>query len=245
VSSLVPVVFAVGVAAFVALAAYSWWADQRRREQLMAFCRSKGWSFAPEDPSLVGRWTGTPFGQGERRRARQVVTGTDRARSMVAFDYSYVTSSTDSKGQRSETTHRFAVVVLALPTWLPRLQLTPESLLSRAAAAVGLDPDIELESEDFNRRYRVSARQPKFASDVLTPRTMQALLARPATAMRIDGNVLMSWEGGQLEPVGLLSRLATLHAFVDGIPGFVWKDHGYDPGVGPSSVTPQPGGSAP
>ena len=128
--------------------------------------------------------------------------------------------------------------LLGLPTRMPRPAMG-------AAAAIGLDPDIELESEDFNRRYRVSARQPKFASDVLTPRTMQALLARPATAMRIDGNVLIGWESGQLEPVGLLSRLATLHALVDGIPGFVWKDHGYDPGVGPSSVTPQPGGSAP
>jgi hypothetical protein len=245
VSSLVPVVLAVGAAAFIALTVFGWWADKRRREQLMAFCRSKGWSFVSEDPTLVDRWTGTPFGQGERRRARQVVTGTDRARAMVAFDYSYVTSSTDSRGQRAETTHRFAVVALALPTWLPRLQLTPENLLTRAAAAIGIDPDIELESEDFNRRYRVSARQPKFASDVLTPRTMQALLAQPATAMRIDGNVLIGWESGELEPVGLLARLTTLHALVDGIPGFVWKDHGYDPGVGPSSVTPQPGGSAP
>lgn len=240
-----PLVLAVGATAFIALTAFGWWADKRRREQLMAFCRSKGWSFVPEDPTLVDRWTGTPFGQGERRRARQVVTGTDRARAMVAFDYSYVTSSSDSRGQRAETTHRFAVVALALPTWLPRLQLTPENLLTRATAAIGIDPDIELESEDFNRRYRVSARQPKFASDVLTPRTMQALLAKPAKAMRIDGNVLIGWESGELEPVGLLSRLTTLHALVDGIPGFVWKDHGYDPGVGPSSVTPQPGGSAP
>jgi hypothetical protein len=211
----------------------------------MGFCRSKGWSFVAEDPTLVDRWTGTPFGQGERRRARQVVSGTDRGRPMVAFDYSYVTSSTDSKGQRSETTHRFAVVALALPTWLPRLQLTPENLLTRAATAIGLDPDIDLESEDFNRRYRVTARQPKFASDVLAPRTMQALLAKPATAMRVDGNVLLGWETGRLEPVGLLSRLGTLHSLVDGIPGFVWKDHGYDPGVGPSTVTPPPGGSAP
>ncbi len=239
-------VLVVGAAVVaVAVAAYAWWADQRRRELLMAFCRSKGWAFALEDPSLVDRWSGTPFGVGQRRRARQVVSGTDRRRPLVAFDYSYVTSSSDTSGRRSEQTHHFAVVVLALPTWLPRLQLTPENLLTRAASAIGLDPDIDLESEDFNRRYRVTSRQPKFASDVLTPRTMQALLAQPAGAMRVDGNALVGWESGRLEPVRLLARLTLLHTLLDGIPPFVWKDHGYDPGVGPFPVTPEPGGSAP
>jgi hypothetical protein len=228
-AALIPVaVLAVALAAWYAL----WLREKRRRLALLAFCASKGWQFRLDDPSLAGRWQRAPFGIGESRRSRDVMTGTDRGRPFVAFDYSYVTESSDGNGHRSRTTHRFAVVAVALPGWLPDVQVVPENLLHRMAHVVGLGSDIELESEDFNRRFRVTAHDPKFASDVLAPRTMQALLQGPAVAWRIEGSDVLAWTPGETSSVDVLSRLDLLHRVVDGIPSFVWHDNGI--GTGPA-----------
>jgi hypothetical protein len=220
------VIFAIGAAAF-----FVWnnLQEAKRRQGIQQFCLAKGWQYTAEDDSFIDCWRGTPFGEGDRRRAKNVIRGSDRGVPFVALDYQYDTETTDSRGNTSRSTHHFDVVALALPAVLPTLQVTPEGLLERAAAAVGLGGGIELESEDFNRRFRVHARQPKFASDVLTPRTMEALLAGPPTAWRIEMSDLVSWAGGTMSPVDVLARLSTLHHVVDGIPSFVWHDNGYDP----------------
>jgi hypothetical protein len=210
------------------LGIYGWYRNQKRIEALHAFCLSKGWGFAPSDDSLAFRWTGDPFDEGTDRHARAVVTGNLGSGSFVAFDYSYVTQTTDGKGNTSRTTHRYAVCALAIPTYLPEVSITPENVMTRMGRAFGVD-DIELESDDFNRRYRVTARNAKFASDVLSPRTMEMLLARPALHFRIAGTDVLCWEPGGTTPADLLARTSTLAAFVAGIPSFVWRDHGVEP----------------
>lgn len=240
--ALVLVVIGVVVVVVVAIAYWSYVLDRRRVEGLRGFAASKGWQFWAEDDGLANRWGGEPFGRGEDRRVRHVLSGTDHGRPVVAFDYSYVTESTDSKGHTTRTTHRYAVAVVGLPTFLPTLQVVPEGLLRRAAGALGLGSDIDLESEDFNRRFTVTARDPKFASDVLTPRTMEALLRVPARAWRIEGSEVLCWDDGSCQPVDVLARLALLRGIVEGIPSFVWHDNGVAPDNGP--VPPTEGGSS-
>jgi hypothetical protein len=217
-------VFGGGLALVIAIAFYAYQADKKRRALLQAYALSNGWTYAARDDSWCDRFDGAPFGQGESRKATNILAGAYRGAAMVAFDYSYETSSTDSKGNRSTTTHRFAVCSLQMPAWLPGLQLSPESALTRLAGHLGFG-DVELESEDFNRHYRVSARDPKFAYDVLNPRTMAALLSRPALHMRLSGVDALCWESGRLVPAELISRLSTLELLVAGIPSFVWSDH--------------------
>jgi hypothetical protein len=84
--------------------------------------------------------------------------------------------------------------------------------------------DIELESEDFNRRFRVRCDDAKLAYDVLPPRTMEALLARPALHVRLYGADDLLWESGPHRPSELLARLDTLSALLDGVPSYVWND---------------------
>ena len=234
-SSLPLVVFALGLVLVAVFAYFAYQADKKRRAMLQSFALSKGWTYTPRDDSWADRFDGTPFGEGESRRASNILSGSYEGAPMVAFDYSYETSTTDSKGNRSTTTHRFAVCSLQLRALLPRLELSPETALTRLAGHLGMG-DVELESEDFNRMYRVSARDPKFAYDVLNPRTMQALLARPALHMRLGGIDALSWETGRLEPVDLLARLSTLQLVIAGIPSFVWSDR--------TPSTEQPGASA-
>ena len=168
----------------------------------------RGWPYAAEDPACVDRWPGEPFGQGDSPRARNVLSGTESGRPFTAFDYSYETHSTDSKGNRSTTTHRWAVCVVPMPGWLGHVQVVPETALDRMAGAVGLRTDIDLESEAFNRRFRVSANDPKLASDILTPRTMQYLIAVDAEAWRTCGSDLVGFAEGRLDPAEVVQTCA-------------------------------------
>lgn len=223
---LLPVAFGIVAVVVIVLGVV---AEQRRRERLMRDCLARGWTYAAADPALVDRWSGEPFGQGDSRQARNVITGIAHGHPFTAFDYSYETHSTDSKGHRSTTTHRFAVCALGLPAPLPAMEVLPESVLSRVAGAVGLGQDLELESEDFNRRFRVRAGDPKFACDVLHPRTMEYLVAADPPAWRIDGADMLAWSSGRIATMGVLAATSMLVRVADGIPPFVWKDRGYDP----------------
>lgn len=198
--------------------------DAKRRAALQAFAASNGWSYAATDDGLADRFRGAPFGTGDNRKVRNVLHGPRSGREMLAFDYSYTTSTTDGQGHRSTTTHRYAVCSLRLPVPLPGLELSPESALTRMASAVGLG-DVELESEDFNRVYRVRARDQKFAYDVLHPRTMQALLSRRPLHLRLQDADALCIEKDRLTSMELLERLSTLELLVTGIPPFVWSDH--------------------
>lgn len=226
------VVFAIVAFAIVGIAAYvGWKREQERRTTLFQFALSRGWRYDVIDPlGLPDRWPGSPFGLGEKRQASNVIRGSLDGRELLAFDYRYVTSSTDADGDRHETTHRFHVCVMRMPGWLPPLSVTPESVLSRLGQALGAD-DIELESEDFNRRYRVSAPDAKFACDVLTPRMMELLLRLPPARWRTVGNDLLCWAQGRASTGDIVVRTAGMSEVIGLVPAFVWKDHGYDPGI--------------
>jgi hypothetical protein len=207
-----------------------WQAEQKRREQLHAFAMSKGWEFRHDDPySLEHRWSEAPFGKGHSRRASNVIEGVDAGYAFLSFDYLYKETTSNGKSQQT-TTYRFHVTALRMPAALPDLYVGRENVLTRMSGVIGLE-DIELESEYFNRRFRVQASSPKFAHDVLHPRTMEQLITADCPAFRIEGDHAVMWCKGKASPVSLLGHLAALRGFVDGIPRFVWKDHGYDPGT--------------
>lgn len=234
-------VFFVAIAAglfalFVWLAVVAYKRNQARLQAIQQLCLSKGWQYTAADPfNLPARWPGTPFDDGYDRTAENVVTGEVNGRPMVAFDYSYKTDSTDSDGKTSTTTHSYAIYALGMPCGLPELHLRPEGVFSRIGKALGMD-DIELESEEFNRRYRVRCPDPKLATDVLTPRTMELLLAVPKLHFRFVGTDVVCYDDGDTNAVEILNRTAVLANVLDGVPAFVWKDYGL--GERQSAVNP-------
>ena len=209
----------------------TFWYQARRGRQLKAWAAASGWTFVGTDPSLVNRWPGAPFGIGRSRRATEVMVGRWGDRPAVSFTYTYVTGS-----GKSQTTHRFHVLALPLPAFLPSLELTPEGFGSKLLTALGAE-DIQFESEDFNRAWRVAAASPKFAHDVVHPRLMERLLAPDAVGSRlhITGTDILSWAGGPTSTARIPQRLALLQAVIDSVPRYVWQDHGYDPGVAPAA----------
>lgn len=227
---LLPWLFGIGA---VAVLVGGFLLERKRRERMMQFALARGWTYVGEDPSLVDRWPGDPFGQGDHRRARNVLSGRESGREFTAFDYSYQTHATDSKGRRTTTTHRYGVCAVPLPAPLGPVEVRPEDLFSRATGAIGLRSDIDLESEDFNRRFQVSAGDPKLASDLLPPRTMQYLLSVQPEAFRTCGTHLVSWHNGRLDPAEVVRTCGVLDRVIEGVPSFVWRDAGADPGYAP------------
>ncbi|HVF19436.1 MAG TPA: hypothetical protein VNA14_04245 [Mycobacteriales bacterium] len=220
----------LAVAATGGIALWTYQQDQKRRAALAQFALAKAWTFEPDDRrGLVDRWSEPPFGIGHSRRASNVMSGVVSGRPMLAFDYRYKVTTSTGKS-RSTRTYKYGVCVLGLPTYLPPLEVGPENLLTRFGSALGID-DIELESEDFNRAFRVRG-APRFAHDVLTPRTMETLLRSECRSWRIAGSDILAWDDGLQGPVEILSRLATLDGVVTAIPDFVWKDHGVEPPAG-------------
>ncbi len=195
---------------------------KKRRELFRQFAASNGWTWTQRDTSLVSRFQGSPFGQGSSRRAENVLQGSFRNRPMVAFDYTYTTQSGSGENQSTQT-HRFAICALGLPAALPKLEVVPESVFGRLGTALGMR-DLDLESEDFNRRFRVRAVDAKLAYDVLPPRTLEVLLTRPALHLRLAGRDAVCWESGHHSPADLLARLDTLSTVLDGVPAYVWTD---------------------
>lgn len=221
----------VAVAAVAITVAYfNYKREQQRKDLLAQWAFANNWTIAPVDDSWCTRWVGAPFNEGDHKRAKNVITGAWKNHPFVSFDFSYQTHSSDGRGATSTQTHHYAVSSVQLPTYLPGLQVTPESALSRLGEAVGLNTDIDLESEDFNRAFRVRANNPKFASDVLTPRTMQMLLSRPHFSWRIEGADILCWQQGEQKPAEVTAVVSTMLDVVAGIPSFVWHDYGDDAG---------------
>jgi len=211
--ALVPMVGIVGVV--LAL---------RRRRLLTAWAARNGWQLTDSAPELTERWHTAPFGIGSARRATEVLTGIWQGRAATSFRYRYTSSDGDRR-----TVHTFHVLVLALPAYLPTLELTPEGLGARLAKAVG-GQDLEFESADFNDAWRVTSRMPRFASDVVHPRLMERLLRPGSRAnLRIEGTDILTWSAGVPDLDVVAARLGLLDAVVRSIPRFVWLQHGYDP----------------
>ena len=195
---------------------------RRRHAAITGSAAAAGWTYTPRDRRLARRWPGPPFGRGTNRRCTNVLTGRLDGAPAVAFDYSYDTHATDPFGVVSTTRRAYVVCAVALPAPLPSLAVVPRGRLSGADRL--LRAPVEVESEAFNRRFRIRCADPRLASTVLVPRTVEMLLHCPTLAWRVVGATLLCWEPGRLEVEELPDRLATLAAIRSGIPGFAWDD---------------------
>jgi hypothetical protein len=216
----VAVVATLGVGYFV-IAQYL---HRKRITELTEWARANGWTYAERDDELVDRFVGLPFGRGFGRSAQHVLTTTMAGRPVVAFEYSYKERQGSGKNQRT-VTYTFEVVATSIPVPRPTLQVTLEHLGTRLLNAVGLD-DLQLESEEFNRTFRISTEDPKFAYDVLHPRTMEWMLGDPRARelpFRFERSDVLTWESGRLDPQRAAWAATYLLDVVDRVPEFVWK----------------------
>ena len=129
-ASGVVLIFAAFLALAVAVVVFSYLAAKKRREAMATYAAGRGWRFEAEQPLLVDRFTGPPFGLGFGRRAYNVLYGSHDGRDLVSFDYEYKTQTTNGK-QTTTQVHRFSVLGLSMGIVMPPLSVDPENFLDR------------------------------------------------------------------------------------------------------------------
>ena len=219
---MVAVLIVLGVGVVIAIAVFSYLAEKKRREAIMRWAASNGWSYTGEDGRWVDAWRGDPFDEGHSRKAANVLEAEVGGRRAVVFDYSYKVTTSNGK-TTTTTTYEFSIYAQQLPAALPDMSIEPEGLWDKAVKLFGAQ-DVELESVEFNDRYRVKADDPKVAYDVLNARTMEALLAVGGLDIRIQGPWIVAVDRGDLDVLRIPGRIEVLSGIVDRVPSFVWAD---------------------
>jgi hypothetical protein len=187
---------------------------------MAAYAAGRGWRFEAEQPLLVDRFTGPPFGLGFGRRAYNVLYGAHEGRALVSFDYEYKTQTTNGK-QTTTQVHRFSVLGLSMGVHMPSLTVDPENFLERFVGRL-TGNDIDLESDEFNRAFTVGCPDRKFASDVLHPQMMEFLLEHRHVGFRFERDSMLMVAQGQRTPAQIDATITVMDGITDRVPEFVW-----------------------
>lgn len=215
----------VGIVAVIALAIWwSWYAKKKRREALATMARNLGMAYQPQDPYGLDDLPFELMSRGDGQGTLNVLEGTWQELELKEFDYWYYTESTDSKGNRSRTYHYFSCALTEVPIDGAALTIAHENVFTRIGDHLGFQ-DIQFESEEFNRAYRVKCKDGKFATDLVDARMMQWLLGQNGWGFELTGSSLLTY-CKRLKPTAIIPLLGTLKGFRDHIPRVVYDLHG-------------------
>ncbi len=205
----------------------------RARQSVVAgYAASRGWTLVAADHRWTALAEGEPFGVGYYRRAEKILIGPWRGYMVTVFDYRFTVGW--GKGTR---TRRKSACAVALPASLPSVHIRPEGVGDGVARLVG-GQDFDVESEDFNRAYRVQSADPRFASALLNPRTVEHLLAAGPIVVEVCGRNIVSTTDGRVDLRAIDARLALLTGMCERLPRYVWSDRGVLPPPVPGAGSP-------
>lgn len=182
------------------------------------------WVLVDRDDATLSRYDLTTAGS--HHRAEQVIRSPDDGLPLEAFIHRWQTSrtetSTDSEGRTTTRTvtekHSENVVALWLPFRLPQLSVNGGWGGKR----------VRFELEQFNDNFAVRTSNPKFASDVLHPRTMEYLLRTQPLGFTIEGELMRFTPS--VHDTWVIGRCADFaHELFARVPSFVWDDLGVQP----------------
>ena len=137
-----------------------------------------------------------------------------------AFQYQYTTSN-----GKSSTTHYFQIASIVLPMWAPHVKVSEHGFLDGLGKIMGMQ-DIQLESEEFNKRFLVQGQDEKFVFDLLHPEMMEMLMRNHSVDFQLNGNRLLVYRTGQIDEEFVMMSRAYLSAFWEKVPGYVRQDRG-------------------
>lgn len=215
------VLVAVGVIGWLV-----WYVGHKRREAFRAFAGQHGLEYSHEDPFGT---VGLPFAlfrRGEGRKVENVLWGEWRGEECRAFDYWYYTESTDSKGNKSRTYHRFTCTLLEVDADFPALSIGRENVFTRLADGMGFR-DIQFESPDFNRRFQVKAKDKRFAYELIDASLMQWMTGLQLPVMfEVVGRWTLAFVKKRFPPEGFVPVIEVARDFRRRIPRVAWSHYG-------------------
>lgn len=213
-STPLPWAIAGGLAMAAVAAAAALVAERTRLRRTAAFAevaRQNGWThlaqLGRDDPVVRDMADCKPFSQGHSQRAEQRLSGSRAGVPFHILDGRYTTGS-----GKSSQTHSVAAVAVGMPFPLT-LTIEDETWGHKVADALGGE-DIDVESDEFSRRFWVKSGDRRTAYDVLHPRAIEFLLqAGNRWTWHWNGRLLLMSRPGRLEPQDCLPLLEQAMAF--------------------------------
>ena len=190
----------------------------RHSQAIQDFAVRHGWQYAGHDPGITTTLTGFPFGAGTHRRVDDSIAGSYGGLNCSHFTYRFEYRM----GQDRAAEQVFTMTVATLDVPVDRIDLVPEDGASRLMGAI-TGADIDLESAEFNRSWRLMCADRRFAVDVIDPRMMEHLLRYrlPGVAVRIDRNYVIAWSAGYGMLDDIVSRLNLVTGIANRMPAHV------------------------
>jgi hypothetical protein len=162
---------------------------------------------------------------GDGRGIENVMSGAWQELPVKEADYWYYDESTDGKGNRTRTYHRFSVVIAELQCFLPQVSVTKENLMTRLADHLGFQ-DINFESEQFNREFQIKSRDREFAFKLIDARMIQWFLSTDGRfGFETNGPNVLVYMKKLKAPEELIPLFGTAKEFHDRIPRIVWSEY--------------------
>ncbi len=177
------------------------------------------WVFLGSDDAVLDLYPVNTGGYGHR--SEDLVRGERDGIRLDAFTHHWKTdhteTTTDAQGHTHARTvtenHSEAVCGFVLPFTFPALSVNGNRVGER----------VRFESAQFNDAFTVRTADPKFASDVIHPRTMEWLLARRPRGWTVLGQVV-SFEVEKHDLLIVDDCAEVLRGWLGRIPRFVWED---------------------
>lgn len=213
----------IAAVVIIAVAVMASAAERERVEALVAWARDHGWNYDKERPELVDRFSGTPFQSGRSNaKAKHVLCADHRGHRVLAYEYTYTTTS--HNGQTSTTTtHHHSIVAVATPH-TPVLEVKTEHFGHTLLGLLGVH-DLQVGEQTFDDTFRIAAEDDAFALAVLGPELRAWLLERveERVPFRFSGEHLLRWSSGKLDPDAVVSDADTLIDLLERVPAQVWE----------------------
>ncbi len=167
---------------------------RERSDELAAIARGEGWRFLPD--RVNGAKVDLPFAsfiKGDGRGTSNLLRATIDGHAVSAFDYWWyvererrgyvdegvalndILSTTSGTDVTSRSYSSITCAMAEIPNVLPHLVVTHETLAIKAVSAIG--GSIDLESEEFNRRFHVRSDDRRFATAFLDAQMQDFMLS--------------------------------------------------------------------
>jgi hypothetical protein len=164
------------------------------------------------DPTFVLGWGFLDlFSRGENRYVFNRLEGTYQDQKLFVFDYHYQTDSSKDRKDYNST-----LFMLIVKECFPKITIARQNFLLKIEARFDSE-NIQFESAEFSKTFRVLCVDKKFAYDVCNPQMMEFLLANRDLQIEIQGPVISLAFTPQLS-VGLiefnLQRLAQIRSLL-------------------------------
>ncbi|HTL84440.1 MAG TPA: hypothetical protein VL856_04615 [Acidimicrobiia bacterium] len=215
----------LGLAVAGAIAYFNYKRRQARIAGVAALGKRIGFTFNEDD---VGRVVSMPFSlfeRGDGRAVELVLSGTHNGAPLQLFDYWYYDETYDNNTHTTSRNYsRFTCGILTLSAACPHLRLGHEGFFSRLGEHVGVH-DVQFESDDFNRHFRVKCDDQKFAFCLVDGGMMEWLASADGfEAVEVVGPWVL-YAGSQLDPAQWLDIGNWLDGFRNHVPQVLYSEY--------------------